>query len=62
MYVTGVMSLLPRCYEDNVKVQAVENHSVCDICYVITSLSVVTCYLSLSSGEFISASSNICGS
>ena len=61
VYVTGVMSLQPRCYEANVMVQDVENHSVCDRYYVIPSLEVMACYLSLSPGEFIRTSFHICG-
>ena len=34
------MSLQPRCYEADVKVQVVQNHSVCDRCYVTPSLDV----------------------
>ena len=30
MYVIGVMSLKPRCYEADVFVQVVQNYSVCD--------------------------------
>ena len=32
--VTGVMSLTPRCSEADVVIQDVQNHSVCDRCYV----------------------------
>ena len=60
--VTGVMSLLPRDYEADVMVQVVQNHSLCDRCYVSPSLVVMDCYLSLSSGEFITTSSHICSS
>ena len=62
VYVAGVMSLQPRCYEADVMVQVVQSHFVCERCYVTPSLDVMACYLSLSSGEFISTSSHISGS
>ena len=51
VYVAGVMSLQPRCYEADVMVQVVQSHFVCERCYVTPSLDVMACYLSLSSGE-----------
>ena len=41
VYVTGVMSLKPRCYEAGVMVQIVQNHSVCDRCYITPSLYLI---------------------
>ena len=37
VYVTGVKSLQPRCYEADV-IHVVKNHSVCDRCYVTQAL------------------------
>ena len=63
MCVTGVVSLNPRCYEADIMVHVVENHSVCDRCYITWKLwFYLAYYLCLSSGEFISISSHMCGS
>ena len=38
VYVTGVMSLQPGCYEAHVMFEVIQNHSVYDRYYVIPSL------------------------
>ena len=61
--VTSVVSPMPRCYDADVMAHVVKNQQVCDrCCSTLKSWCYLAWYLSLSSGEFISTSSQMCSS